>query len=236
MKALDPADFESIVFFTGAGMSAESGVPTYRGQGGIWHQYNWEEYACQEAFDRNPAAVVEFHQQRRRAVATCKPHSGHELITRLQKIHSHVSIITQNIDGLHQRSGSDSVLELHGSLWRVRCDYCGSSREDTQDTFLSERCECGRFYRPDIVWFGDCLDQHVIDCALLAVRDCDLFISIGTSGSVWPAAGLPAETQNGGAFCIEINLEETPQSTIFNKIIHGPAGDSLNKVFKSFYR
>ena len=126
--------YKSIVFFTGAGMSAESGVPTYRGRGGIWSQYNWEEYACQEAFDRDPQKVLKFHELRRRSVLACQPHPGHYVIAELEKTHPQVRVVTQNIDGMHQRAGSRNVTELHGSLWRVRCPSHGIT-EDIGETF-----------------------------------------------------------------------------------------------------
>src|SRR5262245_5945137 len=122
-------DFEAIVFFTGAGMSAESGVPTYRRKGGIWKEYDYQQYACQPAFDRDPQAVWEFHNYRRELVSKCAPNRGHEIIAKLEAELPHVSVVTQNIDGLHQRAGSQGVVELHGSLWRVRCDICGTRLE-----------------------------------------------------------------------------------------------------------
>ena len=145
-------DYRSIVFFTGAGMSAESGIPTYRGHGGIWSQYRYEEYACQRAFDRDPEKVWDFHDLRRAKVASCEPNAGHRLIAELQGDPSRrVSIITQNIDGMHQRAGARDVVELHGSLWRVRCDREEIIRADTTVPMQPRRCACGAYFRPDIV-------------------------------------------------------------------------------------
>ncbi|NOZ08738.1 MAG: NAD-dependent deacylase [FCB group bacterium] len=231
MAALDPFAVKSMLFFTGAGMSAESGVPTYRGRGGIWHQYNWEDYACQAAFDNNPNKVVEFHLRRREALRKCRPNPGHLLLAKLEKKYHNVTVITQNIDGLHQRAGSESVIELHGSLWRVRCDFCGIRKNDLENKFLGRSCECGKPFRPDIVWFGDSLDTHVINAALAVVRGCELFISVGTSGSVWPAAGFPAEAKANGARCLEINLEKTELSSTFDEILTGRASDVLTALF-----
>ena len=129
-NSIDLEDFKHIVFFTGAGMSAESGVPTYRGKGGVWHKYNWEDYACQAAFIRDPEAVLDFHETRRRVLIDCLPHAGHELISDLENNHENVWIITQNIDGMHQRAGSKNIVELHGSAWRLRCDHCEIIIED----------------------------------------------------------------------------------------------------------
>jgi NAD-dependent deacetylase len=212
-------------------MSAESGVPTYRGRGGVWHQYNYEEYACQEAFDRDPEKVLQFHELRRKSVLECQPHAGHEIITRLQQSHPNVSIVTQNIDGMHQRAGSENVIELHGSLWRLRCPVHGI-REDIGETFDRTRCEtCENWLRPDIVWFGDMLDQQVIREATAAIGTCDLFIGVGTSGVVYPAAGFPAIAKTNGVYCIEINPEPSPVSELYDRNIREPAGKALAGIF-----
>src|ERR1700677_451197 len=147
------ADFKRVVFFTGAGLSAESGIPTYRGKGGIWTEYNYEDYACQRAFDRDPSKVWDFHDKRRAFVAGCAPNEGHELITRTQREQPGTVVITQNIDGLHQRAGATGVIELHGSLWRVRCDRDRVTRPDETVPMSPRQCACGAFFRPDIVWF-----------------------------------------------------------------------------------
>ncbi len=221
-------DYNSIVFFTGAGMSAESGVPTYRGSGGIWHKYNWQEFACQDAFDRNPTKVLDFHELRRKSVLECKPHKGHQFITDLQKTHQNVQVVTQNIDGMHQRAGTENVIELHGSLWRLRCDDCSIAIEDIGEAFSKKKCDCGNYLRPDIVWFGDVLNQNVIRQASDIIQNCDLFISIGTSGVVWPAAGFPNEAKSNGAYCIEMNTERTELSDLFDEVIISKASD-INK-------
>lgn len=224
-------NFKSIVFFTGAGMSAESGVPTYRGRGGVWSQYNWEEYACQEAFDRDPEKVLKFHELRRQSVLACTPHAGHYSIADLEKRHPQVRVVTQNIDGMHQRAGNNNVTELHGSLWRLRCPSHGIS-EDFGETFRSFKCEhCGTWLRPDIIWFGDMLNQDVISEANVIIQQCDLFISIGTSGVVWPAAGFPKIARDNGAFCIEINPEPNEMSYLYNETIRETAGNALPRLF-----
>lgn len=225
-------DYKRIVFFTGAGMSAESGVPTYRGRGGIWNQYRWEEYACQEAFDDNPEKVLQFHELRRQSVLACKPHSGHFVVADLAKKHPGVLVVTQNIDGMHQRAGSREVVELHGSLWRVRCPLHGIF-EDLGEKYKSFRCEqCGNWLRPDIIWFGDMLNQDVIHEATHIIRQCDLFISIGTSGAVWPAAGFPKIAKEHGARCIEINPEANEMSSLYDENIREAAGNALPELFE----
>jgi NAD-dependent deacetylase len=228
---LNPESFKKIVFFTGAGMSAECGVPTYRGQGGIWHKYKWEEYACQQAFERDPEKVLRFHELRRRSVLQCQPHAGHFTITTLQKRHENVNIVTQNIDGMHQRAGSLNVVELHGSLWHLRCPQHGVI-EDIGVHFHSYRCQtCGAWLRPHIIWFGDMLERTVIDAALDLIRQCDLFISVGTSGVVWPAAGFPEIAKEYGAYCIEINPEETEKSHLYEKTLRASASEALPRLF-----
>jgi NAD-dependent deacetylase len=231
MNPIDPKQYRKIVFFTGAGMSAECGVPTYRGSGGIWHQYNWQEYACQEAFDEDPQKVLEFHELRRQAVLKCQPHKGHATIANIEKEHGGVSVVTQNIDGMHQRAGSRNVMELHGSLWRLRCPVHGP-RQDLGETYERYQCEiCGRWLRPDIVWFGDMLDEDVIEQSISAIGESDLFVSIGTSGVVFPAAGFPRIARDNGARCIEINPEPNEMSGMYDEAIRQPAAKALTELF-----
>lgn len=232
MLKIQPDKYKTIVFFTGAGMSAESGVPTYRGRGGVWSKYNWEEYACQEAFDRDPEKVLKFHELRRQSVLACTPHGGHNTIAELEKRHPRVHVVTQNIDGMHQRAGSRNVIELHGSLWRMRCPSHGLS-EDIGEAYRSFKCEqCNLWLRPDIIWFGDILDQDVINDAHVVIGRCDLFISIGTSGVVWPAAGFPKIAKGSGARCIEINPEPNDMSYLYDESIRETAGNALPRLFE----
>lgn len=224
-------EYACIVFFTGAGMSAESGVPTYRGRGGIWAQYQWEEYACQRAFEKHPEKVLSFHELRRKSVLACTPHAGHYVIAELEKSHPAVFVVTQNIDGMHQRAGSRNVIELHGSLWRLRCSSHGIT-EDIGETYKNTKCpQCGQWLRPDIVWFGDLLDYDVMNEALIIIRRCDLFISIGTSGVVWPAAGFPRAAKEHGARCIEINPEPSEMSFLYDDSIRDTARNALPRLF-----
>ncbi len=231
MKTIDLGHYEHIAFFTGAGMSAESGVPTYRGHGGIWSQYRWEEYACQEAFDADPEKVMKFHELRRASVLACNPHAGHLAIAELEKKHQRITVVTQNIDGMHQRAGNRNVIELHGSLWRLRCPYDGISR-DIGETYKNYRCEkCGSWLRPDITWFEDTLDQGVVSEAIAVIRSCDLFVSIGTSGVVYPAAGFPRFAKENNARCVEINPEANEMSFLYDEAIRDRAGKALPKLF-----
>jgi NAD-dependent deacetylase len=219
-------DFRSVVFFTGAGLSAESGIPTYRGAGGVWAQYDYREYACQEAFDRDPEKVWDFHDERRRRIARCEPNEAHRIIAAT----AGATVVTQNIDGLHQRAGSKGVLELHGSLWRVRCDRCRTVGENLEVPIGSRRCACGAHLRPDIVWFGDVLDLTTVRAAGDAIARCDLLLGIGTSGSVFPAAELPRLALSRGATTVEINPEETPLSPLYTHCLRGSASEMLARL------
>jgi len=224
---LDLDSFPRIVFFTGAGISAESGVPTYRGAGGIWKTYDYRAYACQDAFDRDPAGVWEFHNYRRSIVGACDPNGGHEFIAALQKRRDGVRVVTQNIDGLHQLAGSEDVTEVHGSLWRVRCQGCGAHREGRETPLTELRCTCGGWWRPAITWFGDALDPVAFGAAHEAALNCDLLIMVGTSGAVWPAAGLPGEARRAGATIVEVNPEDTELTDIAHHVLRGTATEVL---------
>ena len=224
--------YHKIIFFTGAGMSAESGVPTYRGRGGIWNEYKWEEYACQNAFNKNPEFVLDFHQLRRVEALKCNPHLGHTIISNIENLKKNTFIITQNIDGMHQRANSKNVIELHGSLWRLRCEKEGIVIEDKMDGKFSKTiCECGEWLRPDIIWFEDMLKEDIIAQANQKIIESDLFISIGTSGMVWPAASYPSLAKSSGSFCIEINPEETELSKLYDHAIRLSASDALDQLF-----
>lgn len=230
MKLPDLNDFNRIVFFTGAGLSAESGIPTYRGQGGIWHQYNYRDYACQRAFDRDPEKVWDFHDKRRERVAACEPNTAHRIIAEIQHGKPDTVIITQNIDGLHQRAGATAVIELHGSLWRVRCRDEDKVVANTQIPIHPRRCACGAYWRPDIVWFEDMLDPAVLSRAADALAAADLIVSIGTSGVVYPAADLPRIAMRNGAVSIEINIEDTAVSHLYQYRMRLPAGEALSQL------
>ncbi len=226
-----------IIFFTGAGMSAESGVPTYRGKGGIWNKYRWEEYACQEAFENNPQKVLDFHELRRIEAIKCSPHSGHKIIKNIQDKYPNTYIVTQNIDGMHQRIGSSNIIELHGSIWRLRCEEEKIEFEDIKDAKYSSRfCGCGNVLRPDIIWFQDSLKYNIVNRVSKLISECDFFISIGTSGMVWPAAGLPGVAKSAGAFCIEINPENSEISHIYDKTIRMEASIGLDYLYNKLWQ
>lgn len=220
--------YSSVVFFIGAGMSAESGVPTYRGAGGIWSQYRYQDYACQRAFERDPQAVLAFHELRRQTVLGCAPHAGHQRLAELQQAHPQLQVITQNIDGLLQRAGIRVAAELHGSLWRLRCTRHGLCDDALAGPFQRQRCEhCGAWLRPDITWFEDAVDERVFAQAAERVAGAQLFVSIGTSAVVYPAAGFIDLAQRSGAQMIEINPEPTEASASFSRRYAEPASAAL---------
>ena len=224
---------EKIVFFTGAGMSAESGIHIYRGEGGIWDSYNWRDVACQEAFETDPRRVLDFHEKRRMEALEATPHNGHQIIKNLEDELDQVDIITQNIDGMHQRAYSKNVLELHGSLWRLRCDEDNYTINDLENyKYVKRMCKCGSWLRPDIVWFEDSLDHKIMNRAAAIISDCDLFVSIGTSGLVWPAAGYINLAKNSGALCVDINPEDGNFNSVFDVKIRDIASKGLNKLLK----
>ena len=193
----------------------------------MWHQYDWQQYACQKAFDRDPQAVWEFHNMRREAVAACRPNRAHEAIAQAEARLPEVAVVTQNIDGLHHQAGSERVHELHGSLWRVRCDALGLI-EDNRDLPFEE-LRCGEhFWRPDIVWFGDSLRDDVITASARAIAACDLLVSIGTSAVVFPAAKLPMIAREAGATLIEVNPQQTPLSEIYDSCMRMKASEALD--------
>lgn len=224
--------FERVVFFTGAGLSVESGVPTYRGAGGLWHEYRPEEYACQEAFERDPDKVWDFHDERRARTGACAPNEGHEAIARFEAAHPATSVVTQNIDGLHGRAGSRNVHELHGSMWRLRCDGCGVVVENRDVPLVPRTCSCGAYWRPGIVWFGDTLPLDVVEAAEEAIARCDLLVSVGTSAVVYPAARLPLLAKQAGATLVEVNPEETPLSALYDVCIREPASLALRSLLR----
>ena len=228
----DLREFEHVVFFTGAGLSAESGIPTYRGHGGIWKQYNYEDYACQRAFDRDPEKVWDFHDKRRERVAACEPNDGHRIIAEVLREKPGACIVTQNIDGLHQRAGVEDVIELHGSLWRVRCDRDGIVTPNDQVPLNPRLCACGAYWRPDIVWFEDMLDRRVLERAGAALSGSDAIVSVGTSGVVYPAADLPRIALSSGAVSVEINLEDTPVSHLYQYRLRMSASEALAALWR----
>ena len=221
-----------IVVLTGAGISAESGVPTFRGAGGLWREYRATDLATPEAFARNPRLVWEFYNYRREVLASVKPNVAHKALVTLENRTPDFVLLTQNIDGLHQAAGSRAVVELHGNIWWVRCSQCGRRSEDRRVPIpYPPHCDaCGAMVRPDVVWFGESLDAQVLQTAYAKLGQCDVMVVIGTSGVVQPAASMGLYAQEHGAFVVEVNLEPTPYSRAFNVSFLGKAGDLVPRL------
>jgi NAD-dependent deacetylase len=221
-----------LAVLTGAGISAESGVPTFRGEGGLWRQYRATDLATPEAFARDPKLVWEFYNWRRQLLAKLKPNPAHLALVELEGRLPGFTLITQNIDGLHQAAGSRRVIELHGNIWWVRCPGCGETREDRTIPLpeLPTCPACGGLLRPHVVWFGEMLDPEILEKAYQAVQACQVLLVIGTSGVVQPAASLGSLAKHRGAFVAEINLEPTPFSTVYDLSLLGKAGDLVPRL------
>lgn len=226
----------NIVVLTGAGISAESGVPTFRGQEGLWQNYRPEELATPEAFWKDPKLVWEWYDWRRNAVKDAKPNPGHYALAELENSVQNLTLVTQNIDGLHQMAGSSNITEMHGNLWQVRCTKCGEI-EQNFDVPLGElppKCKkCGEIGRPNVVWFGEVIEISLIDEILRAIEECQVMLIIGTSGVVEPAASMGLVAKQTNKTVIEINLEETPSAGLYDIVIREKSGEVLPLIFSS---
>ncbi len=223
-------DARSVTVLTGSGVSAESGVPTFReAQTGLWARFDPEELATPEAFERDPRLVWEWYSWRRELVEKAIPNPGHEALAELERRVPSFVLVTQNVDGLHRRAGSQNVVELHGNIRRSKCSREGvvvEPRED--DTGVPPSCpRCDALLRPDVVWFGEMLPAGALAEAFDAAQSCDLFFSVGTSGVVQPAASLPFEALRHGAVLIEVNPDETPLTRHASYALRGRAGEIL---------
>ena len=222
---------QKIFVLTGAGISAESGLQTFRGEGGLWRSFRAEQLATPEAFQADPQLVLEFYNERRRQLLSpaIEPNPAHRALARLESaIGDSLTLVTQNVDNLHERGGSQRVLHMHGELLRMRCDACGHGVAQRGDFFPTDSCgQCnsvGRL-RPDVVWFGE-MPRHMGQI-MGALEQCDTFVAVGTSGNVYPAAGFVEIARRSGARAIELNPELTPQPTDFTEPRRGPAGELL---------
>lgn len=219
-----------VVVLTGAGFSAESGVPTFRGPQGLWRQFRPEELATPEAFARDPRLVWEWYEWRRGLVAQARPNPGHEALVRLEARVPEFLLATQNVDGLHQLAGSQRMSELHGSIWRLRCCGCGDERLDRAHPLpeLPPRCGgCGGLLRPGVVWYGESLPLEALQAAVEAARACDLAIVAGTSAVVYPAAGVATAALQAGRPVLEINPERTELSGLVAVSLRARSGEVL---------
>ncbi len=232
LKKLEEA--KSLVFFTGAGISAESGIPTFRGAGGIWNKLKPEELANFDAFLKNPEMVWEWYQYRRKIVEEAEPNDGHKVIAELEKYYN-VTVVTQNVDNLHRRGGSNTVYELHGNIERNFCIDCGKFFEIEEVKFddKTPRCpECGGLVRPDVVWFGEMLPQDVFSAGEKAAANSDICFVVGTSAIVYPAAYIPITARESGALIVEVNIEETDLSRYADYSFFGEAGKIMPEILK----
>ncbi|MBD3868649.1 MAG: NAD-dependent deacylase [Acidobacteria bacterium] len=217
------------VVLTGAGVSAESGLATFRGPGGHWEGRDPMSLATPEAFDAEPMTVWRFYDWRRTQAASAKPNPAHTAIVDLEKKLSNLTVVTQNVDGLHERAGTAEIIRLHGSLWTLRCTVCGAEREDLRPALhpLPPGCGCGGMLRPGVVWFGEQLPRESMGKAQNAVRNCRLMLVVGTSSLVYPAAAMPQAARAAGAFVVEVNPERTPLTPMVDEHYDGPAGEIL---------
>jgi NAD-dependent deacetylase len=234
------AEANHVAVLTGAGISAESGVPTFReAQTGLWERYDPEELATPRAFIGNPKLVWEWYAWRRKLIAEVEPNPAHYALVEMAHHLPRFTLITQNIDSLHHRAGSEDVIELHGNIARTKCFDCGMKLFDQQELELDlfsdqlPRCDyCGGLLRPDVVWFGETLPLEALNRAYDASRQCDLFFSIGTSALVQPAASLPTQALSQGIPTVEVNPQSTPLSAVVTFVLNGPAGEVLPALVK----
>lgn len=225
---------ERVVVSTGAGMSRESGIPTFRDAlEGLWARYDPQELATEEGFRRDPRLVWSWYAARRRAIERCEPHDGHRALAEMAGLLPRLTLVTQNIDGLHARAGSPGVVELHGSILRAKClDEAHPFDAPVPDSGAEEEgpppCPvCGSPLRPDVVWFGETLPADAVERAWREAAECDVMLVVGTSGTVWPAAELPLVARRAGARVIEVNPEPSEITPAADLFLQGPAGDVL---------
>lgn len=225
-----------VAILTGAGISAESGLPTFRGPGGWWRSYRAEDLATPEAFERDPQLVWEWYRHRRAQVQQHLPNAGHTALAKMQRRAGHLTLITQCVDRYHQQAGARGVIELHGNLIESRCLQCGAQTEGATEIWREglPYCACGGLRRPAVVWFGESLPGAALQQAFRAAEECDIFFSIGTSALVYPAAHLPHLARDAGAAIVEINPEKTPLTPQAHWFLQGRAGEILPGLVQAF--
>lgn len=230
----------AVVALTGAGVSAESGIPTFRDAGdSFWGRYDPMDLATPEGFARDPALVSRWYDERRLDCSRCSPNPGHYALARLEGLvrdgGGEFTLITQNVDGLHRKAGSDNVIEVHGTIWKWRCAGCGKRVTKGPEPFeeYPARCGCGRMMRPDVVWFGEQLPPEALEACERALRGCDFFISVGTSAVVYPVAGFISAARAAGARTVEINPEPTPVSSLVDWSLRGRSGEILPRLVET---
>ena len=227
-----------LAVLTGAGISRESGIHTFREKGGVWDTVDAEKMATLEGFLADPERVWKWYMGRYESVTAAQPNPGHTAVAELERRVPSFTLITQNIDGLHQAAGSVNVVELHGSIRRIRCldEGTTSSEWPRAGDALPPRCKCGALLRPDVVWFGEALPERAISDAFEAARNCDVMLVVGTSAIVQPAGYIPIEARQNGAFVIEVNPEETAISSFVNVSIFENAGSALPRLVEAAFK
>jgi NAD-dependent deacetylase len=232
---LNLGQFQQVAVLTGAGISDESGVPTFRGEKGLWRQYRPEELATPDAFARNPRLVWEWYDWRRGLIGACQPNAAHHALADMEAQLPSFTLITQNVDGLHHMASSQRVLELHGNIWRMRCTREGTTHVDRATPLpdLPPHCtNCGALLRPDVVWFGEHLSADVLEAAFAAAAVCDVMLVIGTSAVVQPAATLPLVAKQNKAAIVEVNPQATPLSDFADLTLRQPAAQALPQLWE----
>jgi NAD-dependent deacetylase len=223
------AEATGVAVLTGAGISAESGIPTFRGTAGLWREYKPEDLATPEAFARDPKLVWEWYDWRRGIIAKAVPNAAHKALVQLEIRKPGFTLITQNVDGLHDMAGGGKILKLHGDIWRMRCTQCGANFPNRRVPLpkIPPHCACGGMARPGVVWFGEPLPEGMMKEAEHAAASAQVFLVIGTSAVVYPAAGLIPYAKQSGARVIEINTEPTPATAIVDCALEGPSSEIL---------
>ena len=228
---------KKILFFTGAGISAESGIDTFRGKGGMWNRMKPQELASFDGFMRNPNLVWEWYQYRRKILKGTGPNPGHFAIAEFEKYIDTVTVVTQNVDNLHFRAGSTNILELHGNIERNYCIDCKTyyGMDDFLDVDEAPKCpKCGGMIRPDVVWFGEDLPQDIFAKAEKIAKQSDICFVVGTSAVVYPAAYIPLSAKEGGSYVVEINIEPTEITNSVDCSLTGKSGEILPELLKLF--
>ncbi|MEW6544791.1 MAG: NAD-dependent deacylase [Nitrospirota bacterium] len=225
---------KAVTVLTGAGISADSGVPTFRGQDGLWRNFRAEDLATPEAFARDPKLVWEWYNWRRELIATKRPNPAHYALVELERRIERFWLITQNVDGLHPAAGSRKLTEIHGNIWKVRCTACRLVAENRDVPIaIPPPCpSCRGLLRPHIVWFGEALSEPDLDRSMEAVASCEVLLIIGTSGLVNPAASFVGIAKAAGAFVAELNLDPTPNSTVVDVSVQGRASEVVPQLLE----